>query len=122
MFVGVHSGMSENFYKSPKDLRMLWDVFHLPQFSECNTIIIDDLKEVYKANPTRTIVAPKFELLTESKKVDESQIHDTFLLSVIPILEARREKFLKSPCSHQLGKSHTHTCSKAQCGVNIGRF
>lgn len=112
MFVGVHSGMSEHFYKSPKDLRMLWDIFHLSEFSDCNTVIIDDLKEVYKANPTRTIIAPRFEILTEDKKVDYDQVHDSFLLNVIPMLEARKQKFLKSPCAHMIGEYNSMPCKR----------
>jgi TFIIF-interacting CTD phosphatase-like protein len=116
LFYGYASGLSEGYYKSPKDLRLLWDVFQLKEFNPCSTVIIDDLKEVFDANPNNTIAAPKFELLTSSKKPDLSQAHDNFLLSIIPKLERAKERFSKTPCAHFFGQTHANPCSKP-CGL-----
>jgi TFIIF-interacting CTD phosphatase-like protein len=101
LFFGTHSSFSESYYKSPKDLRLLWDVFQLKEFSPCNTIIIDDLDLVFKANTFNTIPAPKFELLNDDKTVNYDLVGDNFLLSVIPILEEKRKRFNKSLCIHE---------------------
>lgn len=114
LFYGYASGLSENYYKSPKDLRLLWDVFEIPEFQPCNTVIIDDLDDVYKANPDNTIPAPKFELLKKGKP-DYDQVHDNFLISAIPELEHRKEKMSRLPCVHQLGQRAELPCSTSNC-------
>jgi TFIIF-interacting CTD phosphatase-like protein len=111
LFYGYTSGLSENYYKSPKDLRILWDVFQLPEFNKCNTVIIDDLKEVYEANPGNAIQAPKFELLGKNGQSDYNQVHDNFLLGIIPLLDSKREELRKLPCGHQLGQFHRLPCN-----------
>ncbi len=115
LFYGTHSAYSEGYYHSPKDLRLLWEVFQLPGFTPCNSVILDDLADVYEANPTRTIRAPKFELVSDDKKLRPEVEHDTFLLQAVGELERRRKEFVKSPCAHQFGRSHTHECTSGGC-------
>ena len=86
------SELSEKLYNSPKDLRLLWDIFNLPGVKKSNTLIIDDLKEVADSNPDIIIKAPKFDLVVD-KKQNTCIMSDTFLLSVIPLLEYRTEKY-----------------------------
>lgn len=101
LFYGYHSLLSENYFDSPKDLRILWQVFKINNFNSCNTIIIDDLPAVYKNNPYNSIPAIKFDLLTPKKKPNEKMIHDSFLLKIIPLLESKRQEFMKTSCINQ---------------------
>jgi hypothetical protein len=99
VFWGLHSFLSENLYSSPKDLRLLWDYFQIPQFTPCSTLIVDDLDLVYQNNPNNSIEAPKFDLLINDKQPNYAAKNDNFLLSLIPKLEARRIKFINNICS-----------------------
>lgn len=98
LFYGYASGLSESYYDSPKDLRLLWDVLKVDGFTPCNTLLIDDLSDVAEANPNNVIRAPKFELL-KNGKADTNQIYDTFFLTLIPQLETYLANFRKSSCS-----------------------
>jgi TFIIF-interacting CTD phosphatase-like protein len=91
-FYAYHSELSENIFESPKDLRLIWNVLEAEGFNRDNTIIIDDLEEVYAANPNNTIRAPRFELLKDNKSIDYTSFYDTFLLSTIIELERRLVK------------------------------
>ena len=115
LFYGYASELSEYYYKSPKDLRILWNVFKLKDLTPCSTIIIDDLNEVYEANPDNTIKAPKFELLDAKKKPDLSQVNDNFLISAISVLKYRKRRYLESPCSHYFGRSYLQSCKADIC-------
>jgi hypothetical protein len=72
-------------YSYIKDLRLLWTT--LPEsFSPCNTVIVDDLKQVKKANRQNCINVKAFEVFNEIKnKVIESAVNDDELLKVIKI-------------------------------------
>jgi len=96
LFYGYHSTISENIFKSPKDLRLLWDVFQLPEHNKCNTIIVDDLPAVYQANPTNTIRAPPFEILSRKKKFNNSTIHDNWLIQAMLMIDAKRREMIRS--------------------------
>lgn len=93
-FFGYHSGISEDVYHTPKDLRLLWNVFKLRCFRPENTIIIDDLIDVKVSNPYQTIKIHPFDLLTEKREVNLNAHKDTHLLQIISILEERRQKFI----------------------------
>lgn len=45
-----HVNWSQNNMSSPKDLRTLWKKYMIKGHCECNTVIIDDLKDVVKSN------------------------------------------------------------------------
>lgn len=99
IFHGYHSGVSEGIYNSPKDLKLLWEFFKIPEMNKYNTIIIDDLPDVYNANPLNTIRAPAFELINgDTYRVDTSLANDNWLLMAIPLLEYRKSKIMnRSP-------------------------
>jgi hypothetical protein len=97
LFYAYTSVLSENYYNSPKDLRLLWDVLKVEGLCPCGCVMLDDLSDVAEANPMNVIRAPRFELLKKGKP-DWTQVQDTFLLSVIPVLEARRRTFAKCGC------------------------
>ena len=74
---------SSSYYSvdSPKDLRYL---YHFDGYFKCNTVIIDDLDDVFKANPQQTIKAPYF----EAKHANAHE--DKFLLDVFSTLDKLR--------------------------------
>jgi TFIIF-interacting CTD phosphatase-like protein len=87
---------SQKFFDkdSPKDLRYL---HNFEGYRPCNTIIMDDLPEVYDANPKHTLRAPYFDA-----KKEESE-EDTFLLEAIEKLKEIKKKFDVEGCP-----SHNH--------------
>jgi TFIIF-interacting CTD phosphatase-like protein len=91
IFFGYHCQPSEVFYKSPKNLKILWTVFNLDDFLPSNTVIIDDLPAVQKANPNNIIPAPNFDILVDGEP-NEKVLCDTFLLSAIGTIEKIRKK------------------------------
>lgn len=85
----------EKYHKdSPKDLRYL---YHFPGYHRCNTIIIDDNREVIGANPKQVIPAKYFDIKKEDAK------HDSFLLEAIQELEKIRKEHQNGGCI-----SHNH--------------
>ena len=94
-FYGYHSEVSEKIFDSPKDLRLLWNVFKVPGITRENTIIVDDNDLVYDANPQHTIRAPPFELLTENKRIKQSSRYDNWLLT-LPFLLDSKIRVMKS--------------------------
>lgn len=99
LFHHTTCSLSEELYNSPKDLRILWDVFNVKDFNACNTTIIDDLDDVAIANPKQIIHAPRFSLVDDNDFIIKSQVYDTFMLMVIPLLKARLNKYYNSLCS-----------------------
>lgn len=102
VFHGYTSELSEAYFDSPKDLRLLWDVLKIDGLAPCSTILLDDLSEVFEANPRNVVRAKKFELL-KNGKFDRKQLHDNFLLEVIPKLETRKQKFSACCCRCLVG-------------------
>lgn len=84
---------SQKYYdeNSPKDLRYL---YNFNGYHPCNTVIIDDLSDVFKANPKQTIRAPYFDAKKDSSEKDE------FLLDTINILEELKERYIKEGCAY----------------------
>ncbi len=80
--------------KSPKDLRYL---YNFQGYYPCNTIIMDDLPLVYKANSNQTIRAPYFDALKSASENDE------FLKEAIIRLEKLKKTYDKNGCT-----SHIH--------------
>lgn len=72
-----HCDISEREYDGIKDLRTMWEHFDLPNFKANNTIIIDDLKDVYEIQPGNCIRVEAFEVLKEGSE------HDTELVRVL---------------------------------------
>lgn len=75
----------QNFNGNSKNLKMIFDKFKLPGFNKDNTIIIDDLDEVYNSQPKNAIHIKEFEIL------DEGSEYDKELKNTIP--EQIKEKF-----------------------------
>jgi len=82
-----HTEISEQYYNSPKDLRLLWEKFPT-NFKPSNTIIVDDLKDVKDANGYNCINIKGFEVVDEDKgEVNNDAIKDNELLHVMDVLE-----------------------------------
>jgi hypothetical protein len=72
IFYSYHCDLSTKKCKrSSKDLRMLWKHFKLPNYGSHNTLIIDDLPNVWKQSSCNTIAAVPFEVLNEDSENDE---------------------------------------------------
>lgn len=69
-----HCEISQKHKKSPKNLELLWDKFMLPGFSKLNTVIIDDLDLVYKAQPDNCINIKEFNILDTGSEQDDELI------------------------------------------------
>jgi hypothetical protein len=110
VFYSYASELSEAYFDSPKDLRLLWDVLKVEGLSPCSTVLLDDLSDVFEANPRNVIRAKKFELLKRGVP-DWKQLQDNFLLEVIPKLETRKQKFKKCSCRCLLEEG---TCDEGQ--------
>lgn len=80
MLFDEHCRKSEEVTGYIKSLSMLWDHWRLPNYNKNNTFIVDDLKEVYDAQPENCIRIKAFSL----KNSDEN---DKELESVKKVLE-----------------------------------
>lgn len=76
---------------SPKDLRY---IYNFKGYHPCNTVIIDDLSDVFKANPKQTIRAPYFDAKKDSSEKDE------FLLEAISKLEDLKSRYGADGCAY----------------------
>lgn len=87
IFHSYHVDISTKKYKSPKDLRLLWNI--LPStFTPENTVIVDDLPDVKKANKQNCINIKAFDVYNEdSDKIIPSSINDNELRSTIDVLQ-----------------------------------
>lgn len=92
-FYDDHCDQSQKLYhkESPKDLRYL---YNFKGYHPCNTIIIDDLYEVYKANPKHIIRAPYFDAKKSTAK------DDRFLFDLHTKLDKIREAYETTGCKH----------------------
>jgi TFIIF-interacting CTD phosphatase-like protein len=79
IFFDYHVNLKAN--KGTKDLNILYEYFKLENFSKENTIILDDLSDVYKTQPEKTIIAPEFQF------TERMSDRDNFLLSLVPYLD-----------------------------------
>lgn len=86
-----HCDLSQQDTKYTKSLRMLWEKkkFNIPGHTEENTIIIDDLDEVYAAQPQNCIPIPVFKFSRAESQDDKnlSEI-EKILKTYDPILKA----------------------------------
>ena len=71
-----HCNISKKLFKNSKDLRLLWNIFKLPNFNPENSIIIDDLDEVYETQPNNAIHIKAFEILDKDSEND-TELHTT---------------------------------------------
>jgi TFIIF-interacting CTD phosphatase-like protein len=72
-----HGDIAYKKHKGTKNLKLIWDTLELDGYTPDNTIIIDDLKDVYDTQPTNAINIKAFEIL------DDGSEHDKELLDVV---------------------------------------
>lgn len=96
LFHGYHGVLADGIYNGAKDLRLLWEFFSIPGMTKNNTIILDDLYDVYEANPSNTIRAPPFEIINNHNEINYNAIHDNWLISIIPLLDIRRSYIMNN--------------------------
>jgi len=86
MFHSYHTTISEAKYNSYKDLRLLWTT--IPDtFTPDNTVIIDDLRQVKKANKQNCINVKAFEVYNEDRKsVINNAIKDNELSKIYNVV------------------------------------
>jgi TFIIF-interacting CTD phosphatase-like protein len=71
IFFSYHCDISKRlFSRNSKRLDLLFDVFRVDGYNSKNTIIIDDLKEVYTCQPNNAIHIHPFEILSEKSEQD----------------------------------------------------
>ena len=66
-----HCDISKKLFKNSKDLRLIWNIFKLPGFTSENSLIIDDLQEVYDTQPQNAIHIKAFEILEQNSEADD---------------------------------------------------
>lgn len=66
-----HCRQSKKLYKNPKKLDMLWTTWKLPGYNKHNTILIDDLEEVYEAQPNNCLLAREFNFMDDRSEHDK---------------------------------------------------
>lgn len=73
-----HGKISDKKYNKSgsKELRLLWEYFHLPGFNKDNTFIIDDNPNVYSSQLSNAIIAKPFDYK------DTNSDKDKFLLKL----------------------------------------
>lgn len=69
-----HCKLSQKILNSPKSLEMLWSEWNLPFLNSTNTLIIDDLTEVYRAQPNNCIHIKPFEFMNVGSEKDTELI------------------------------------------------
>lgn len=73
LFWSHHCKESTKKFKSKKNLKLLWDIYKLPEYTKKNTLLIDDMEDTYKVQKKNCIRALEFDVL-ETKK--DSHLED----------------------------------------------
>lgn len=102
IFTRYHFEQGINLYEKAKPLDMIWSVYSRQGYKPDNTYIIDDLRDVWQANPKNTIHAPAFEILKHSGNswiTNPDCATDVFLKEIPGLLEyykaTSEDSFLK---------------------------
>jgi len=101
VFFRYHVELGRKRFQGTKDLRLLFDVFNVPGFYPCNTVIVDDLDEVHIANPHNAIPIKSFDVM-RNKAVHYDSIYDNDLQRVQDVLKTLQERFENSECLRQI--------------------
>lgn len=65
-----HCDLAYAKYKEDKQLKMVFDVFRLPDIDRSKCILIDDRKDVYSCQPDNAIHIKRFDILSEGSEKD----------------------------------------------------
>ena len=89
VFHSEHCKYSKKNARGPKDLNVLWEIYKLPGYNKKNTIIIDDLKEIFEIQKKNCINIKPFYFIEENSNTDDE------FKKVKEKLERTRKKFEK---------------------------
>ncbi len=101
IFFRYHVDMALKRFKGMKDLRLLFDVFRLPNIYPCNTVIVDDLPDVLSSNPKHAINIASFDVAKDNF-INYDSVHDHDLDRVKHILDKLKTRFENSACIRQI--------------------
>lgn len=71
IFFSYHCDVSKHQKKGSKDLKMMWDVYKIPNCEQDNCFILDDYSEVYKTQIHNCVIAIPFEFTKEGSENDK---------------------------------------------------
>ena len=94
VFVNYHTRKSKKRYgkRFPKNLKMLQDVYEIPNMTDSNSFIIDDHPDVKSSQVERCIVAPEWNIFDEDTlELNLTALDDTFLNDV----QSKLKEYLK---------------------------
>lgn len=101
-FFRYHVDIAHKHSKGTKDLRLLFNIFNVKGFYPCNTVIIDDLIDVYESNPDNTIRIRSFDVAHEGGAMNKEAVNDKELIRVQKYLEDLNERYKRSDCPRQI--------------------
>jgi len=70
VFFDYHCDLSQREYDYSKKLDLLFDILNITNYDSTNTIIIDDLKEVFQCQPDNAINIKPFNILDKNSEND----------------------------------------------------
>jgi TFIIF-interacting CTD phosphatase-like protein len=90
-----HCDLSKKIHRSHKQLKLVFDTFQLPGYTEDNTVIIDDLHEVQKCQPNNAFQIHAFHIHSEGSE------NDRHLVSMRKLIAQRlRPAYASHTASH----------------------
>jgi TFIIF-interacting CTD phosphatase-like protein len=90
IFTRYHFEQGALMFQKAKPLDMIFNVYKHQGYSRDNTYIIDDLPDVWEANPKNTVHAPAFEILRNIRgklSTNPESVTDGFLKDIPGLLE-----------------------------------
>jgi TFIIF-interacting CTD phosphatase-like protein len=90
IFTRYHFEQGAMMYQKAKPLDMIFNLYKRQGYTPDNTYIIDDLSDVWQANPKNTVHAPAFEILKHSNgkyNFNPECVSDKFLKEIPGLLE-----------------------------------
>jgi len=108
IFFRYHVDLALQRFNGTKDLRILFNVFNLPNFYPCNTVIIDDLEDVHRSNPKHAIRIASFDV-TVNDQVNSESVLDNDLRRVQTILDNLKSRYENSACIRQIYQGRAPT-------------
>lgn len=86
VFWDYHCDLSKKTFGSLKNLRMLWEIFHMPGYNASNTCLFDDLDEVTGGQRCHALPVNSFD-------VDENEdpAKDTYLHQLLAVLNLEKD-------------------------------
>jgi TFIIF-interacting CTD phosphatase-like protein len=99
-FYGYHAEITARSMRGLKDLDLLWNIYKITNIDPCNTLILDDNKEVYNTNKENCIRVPAFSVINEDiGKPNTKSKEDNYLIDeCIDILNNKLIRFQNKGC------------------------